>query len=88
MSEFDPKTLPRYQQAVQFRDWDTCKLMYEEFNFLKDELKQKDEIIKLLLSAVEYVDAHLYANMDDCIEDKIEQTLEKYNEITEKGEEK
>lgn len=54
MSEFDVKKTKRYQNAVQGRDWQTCDLMFEEFNFLKKQLAEKDAENKKLREALKF----------------------------------
>ena len=48
MSDFDVKKTKRYQDAVQSRDWETCDLMFDEFEFLQ---KRIDELESLLREA-------------------------------------
>lgn len=51
----------KYQEAVQFRDWQTCDLICEEHRELVSEIEKRDRLISLwiknnqnLLSINEY----------------------------------
>jgi len=55
MNNFDVKTTKRYQKAVQDRDWQTCDLMFDEFEFLQkriDELRELNECMVLALKNI------------------------------------
>jgi hypothetical protein len=48
---FDVKETKRYEQAVQSRDWQTCDLMFDEFNFLIGEIEKLEKQLADLRSS-------------------------------------
>lgn len=83
MSEFNPKHTKKYQQAVKNRDWQTCDLIYEEFNFLKEIIDKLEAENKKLRECVEFYDQ--VHRLNYCVDlDKVEafarKTLKKIKE--------